>query len=88
MATNPKYVHVTVVNRGPKRSKAIALATAKDEVSVEPGKPVTTVLTWKQFLELHGQQRAAVRREPGILRMVDFWSQDAAGARSNVAVPR
>lgn len=68
----PKNVHVLVVNRD--RSGApIALDSTKGVAQVAPGEHAEVVLSSEQFEALRAQQRQAVARKPGILRLVDHW---------------
>lgn len=83
-----KHIRVTVANRDRavdekgKPIPAIAIETASGLVEVKPSSSANLVLTKEQFDDLHAVQKRAVQREPGILRLVDFWTEDAAGVRS------
>ena len=85
---SPEFVHALVRNRGPRGSEPITLTTATGDVKVTTRKTETVVLTMVQFTQLYAQQRAAIRHEDGVLRMVDYWHQDDKGERSEVALPR
>lgn len=70
---NPDFVHVLVANRIPTSSDPVELITSKTPVMVEARGTAEAVLTWDQFTQLRDQQRAAVKHEPGVLRLVDYW---------------
>lgn len=82
---NPKNVHVLVVNRD-RSGSPIGIDSTKGEVQVAPGEHAEAVLGIEQFETLRAQQRQAVARKPGILRLVDHWlMQD--GQRVDMPAP-
>lgn len=87
MTPHPSKVRVLVANRDPRGGEPIDLEHVDGKLSLEPGKTGQVVLAWQGFLSLHALQPAATRREPGVLRLVDFWTE-VDGQRHEVDVPR